>query len=357
MASKVAVTKHPIPVLASMGWEVPSSGECALYAEVCTSEALEEFCSLLLSARFGSVDALLDILGRVHLDAHIDDEHVRTCKNPSDQEQSSTCYAHATAAVLHMALLRIIGREGGCPSIAKIRRRILKAFPPGPHGRNLNKVLKQAVGWYRPLRFRLVDEDSARQAILHRRPVLATFRLSKPGWKAFGDYFETDTSRCSILTEAHMAPHRSFPDDGGHAVVLTRCDPRSLTFLNSWGKEWGNNGSFSIESPTVLEREHALRCDRMCFYDVYWIEDDLIPIERQAYDKEVNKILSARAAKHPSILELEIQCPLCQRNAPIADFTGNINRAVCPQCEQPFKPEPGYLIRALYAKAGFGDAV
>jgi hypothetical protein len=67
MVAKVACVTHPIPVLASMGWDVPSSGECALYATVCSVEALDKFCSLLLSARFGSADALLDIVGRVQI--------------------------------------------------------------------------------------------------------------------------------------------------------------------------------------------------------------------------------------------------------------------------------------------------
>lgn len=117
MAATVAGTTHPIPVLTSMGWEIPSSGECALYTTVCSVAALDEFCSSLLSASFGSADELLDVIGRVQLDAYINDEQVRTCRNPSDQGHSMTCYAHAIAAVLHMALIRIVGREGGCPSI------------------------------------------------------------------------------------------------------------------------------------------------------------------------------------------------------------------------------------------------
>ncbi|KAE8452710.1 hypothetical protein EG329_013969 [Mollisiaceae sp. DMI_Dod_QoI] len=147
MASTVSVLKHPIPVLAAMGWIVPSSGECSLYITICSSGALEEFCSLLLSARFDSADALLDIIGRVQLDAYINDEHVRTFNNPSDQEQTSTCYAHATAAVLHMALLRIYAREGGCPSIAEIRSKILKRFPPNPDGDSVLNVLMEAMDW------------------------------------------------------------------------------------------------------------------------------------------------------------------------------------------------------------------
>lgn len=352
MVAKVACATHPIPALASMGWDVPSSGECALYATVCSVEALDEFCSLLLSARFGSADALLDIIGRVQVDAFIDDKFVRTCNDPSDQGNSSTCYAHATAAVLHMSLLRIVGREGGCLSIETIRKRILKEFPAKAGGQNVKQVLTAATAWYR-LRFREVDEEGARQAVLRRRPVLTTFRLSSSGWDKFCEHFEeTAATRCSTLTRDHMAPHRSGPDGGGHAVVLYSCDPHSLTFLNSWGLKWGKDGSFSIEDHTVLELNSA----PVCFYDVYWLESDLTEVERQAYDTEVYESLRARSVEHPSILELEARCPLCCANAPIADFRGNIRQAVCPHCNQSFTAEPGHLVQALYTRAGLGDA-
>ncbi|KAH8687362.1 hypothetical protein BGZ60DRAFT_501544 [Tricladium varicosporioides] len=348
MASTVSVLKHPIPVLASIGWRVPSSGECALYTSVCSSNALEEFCSFLLSARFGSADALFDIIGRVQLDGYINDEHVRTCNNPSNQGQTSTCYAHATAAVLHMALLRIYAREGGCPAIAEIRSKILKHFPPKPNGESVDKVLRMAMGWYPPLRFRTVDQDGARQAVLHRRPVLATFWMADSGWTAFSTHFKNTVTRDFILTKAHMASHR-LPSDldngGGHAVVMTRCDPRSLTFLNS----------FSIEKPAVLELGNAGEWARMRFFDVYWYEGDLKAGERRAYQEKVDKTVRTQAAQYPSLLELEVQCPHCQGNAPIADFTGSIRRAVCPLCRQTFQAEAEHLVRALYARAGLGN--
>jgi len=356
MAATVGGATHPIPVLTSMGWEIPSSGECALYTTVCSAAALDEFCSLLLSARFGSADTLLDIIGRVQLDAYVNDEHVRTCKNPSDQGQSMTCYAHATAAVLHMALLRIVGREGGCPSIEEIRKWILRKFKPGPGGWSVEKVLSVATSWYRPLHFCKTDEEGARQAVQHRRPVLTTFHLSNSGWDTFSQHFGSEATRSSVLTRARMAPHRSLPSGGGHAVVLSKCDPRSLTFLNSWGHQWGKDGSFSVEDHTVLELDGTSEATHVCFYDVYWLESDLTAAEQQAYNVKVDEALRARAEQHPSILELEARCPHCCNNAPIADFTGSIRQTVCPLCHQSFEPEPGHLIQALYARAGLSDA-
>jgi len=356
MAARVDCAEHPIPVLASIGWEVPSSAECALYTIACSSAVLDEFCSILLSARFGSADALLDVVGRVRLDAYISQKHVRSARKPSNQRRSPTCYAHATAAVIHMALLRIVGRDAGYPTIKEIRRKIVKQFRPNQSGWDMEQMLRMATTLYRPLQFRKVDEDGARQAVLHRRPVLTTFYLSESGWDTFTQHFGSVATSSLVLTRDHMASHRSLPDDGGHTVVLFKCDPHSLTFLNSWGKEWGNKGSFSIEDHTVLELDDASEATSVCFYDVYWLEEDLTAIEQQAYTLKVDEELHARAEKYPSILELEARCPHCHVNSPIADFTGSIREAVCPRCHESFAPQPGHLVQALYARAGLNDA-
>lgn len=158
MATRVSGAAHPIPVLASMGWAVPSSGECGLYAAVCSTDALEEFCTMLLSSRFGSADVLLDILGKVNADSFINEKHVSVCRNPSDQGDQGICYAHAVAAVTHMALIRIVDREGGCPSIKPIRDRTLQAYPASSGGYLVIQVLTEVAKWYRPLRFNEVDE-------------------------------------------------------------------------------------------------------------------------------------------------------------------------------------------------------
>jgi hypothetical protein len=278
------------------------------------------FAHCLLSARFGSTDALLDVLGRMQLDAYIDDSHVRTCRNPSDQGRSGTCYAHASAAVLHMAMLRIVDREGGYPSIEDIRTKILDKFPSRPGGWPVEEVLRAATTWYRPLCFRKVDEESARQAVLRRRPVLSTFRLSQSDWDTFDQHIGTTATASSVLTYYQMAPHRLSPPGGGHAVVLTSYDPRSLTFMNSWGYQLGNNGSFSVENPSVLGIDGTIGELHPSFYDIYWVEGDLTATERQAYETKVDDALRPHTEQYPIIFKLEAHCPKCQSNTPIADF-------------------------------------
>jgi hypothetical protein len=73
----------------------------------------------------------------------------------------------------------------------------------------IEPVLQQAIGWYRPLRFRRVDEDGARQAVLQRRPVLSTFYLSGPGWEAFGRHFSNNDTRTAVLSYATMEPREA----------------------------------------------------------------------------------------------------------------------------------------------------
>ncbi|CAF3621899.1 unnamed protein product [Fusarium graminearum] len=205
LASRVSASRHPIPVLASIGWRAPFDGEVALFSSVCSATTLDAFCSLLLSARFGSADALLYIIGRIHFDDYIDNAHLNIRRQPSDQGKAAVCYAHATASVVHMALLRIVSRDGGVPSFHQIRTRILTRFPETVEGRYAVDVLTEACKWYLPLQFHEVDENQARQAVLRRRPVLATFNLSKSGWEEFSKHFhDNSTSRHSVLTDAQM---------------------------------------------------------------------------------------------------------------------------------------------------------
>ncbi|KAJ4112146.1 hypothetical protein NW768_011725 [Fusarium equiseti] len=251
-----------------------------------------------------------------------------------------------------MALLPIVSRDGGVPSLDEIRTTILSKFPAIGGGRNTAQVLATAYEWYRPLLYRDVDEDKARQAVVRRRPVLATFGFSKPGWEKFCGHFHDDSPRRhSVLTIDEMKPHYKHEGGGGHAVVLVGCSPNSLTSLNSWGSTWGSNGSFTIQSLDVLgHRDRAMR-----FYDVYWLESDLTTAEQHAYGARVDEELRRHVDGYPSILNLEYCCPRCQQNAPLAQFRGSVRRAICPNCEERFEPEPGRLVEALYVRAGLND--
>ncbi|KAL4997573.1 hypothetical protein BDV10DRAFT_169517, partial [Aspergillus recurvatus] len=143
------------------------------------------------------------------------------------------------------------------------RESIPSEFPWEPRGQNTRRVLTEAIGWYRPLQFHEVDEKGA--------PGPSNF----PSVQARLGCEAAAPTRQSVLIRAHMAAYRSFSDDGGQPVLLTRCDPHSVTFLDSWGRRWGDNGSFSIEDPSVLELVHPAGVAELRCYDVYWQKSDL----------------------------------------------------------------------------------
>ena len=56
-----------------------------------------------------------------------------------------------------------------------------------------------------------------------------------------------------------------------HVVVLIRCHPNYLLFMNSWGEDFVDGGFFRVRDENVFHK--------MEFFDVYWEEDDLLPSE------------------------------------------------------------------------------
>ena len=161
------------------------------------------------------------------------------------------------------------------------------------------------------------------------------FWLSSKGWWKFSRHFRADDT-CGIpLKLQDMANRRAPPDAGGHAVVMTACSPESLTFLNSYGNDWGDGGSFSVESREVLEVMDAAKFGvEMQFYDVFWVEDDLTTGERRAYEGKVDEHIRRGFQQFSSAFELEVQCPFCGGNFSSADFRGNVRRATCPFCRK-----------------------
>jgi len=230
MSSRASVGNDVMAVLAHVGWNVSSPKEVVLCANVDGADTCKECYSVLLSARSGSADVLVELIGQVELDVNIGQLYRRICMEPSDQGEIPTCYAHSAAVVAHMALLRIEGREGGYPSREEITSRLIHEF--GADGAYEKDCLAAVTQFYRPLRFKMIDEHTTQQAVVHR-PILTSFALSNRNWDAFCNHFENSNT---ILARANMAPYRkdllSIDETDTHSVALIGCDSRSLTFLN-----------------------------------------------------------------------------------------------------------------------------
>ena len=129
---------------------------------------------------------------------------------------------------------------------------------------------------------------------------------------------------------------------GGHAVVLIRCDPDCLTFMNSWGTEFADEGFFRVEDQSVL--------NDMKFYDVYWTLDDLTSGEKRAYKIEGTKKAKEVLEKFPSLKDVIYKCPKCKRDSKVVEYYGNLLEAECPKCHKSFEPTNGSILQStLYS--------
>ena len=130
---------------------------------------------------------------------------------------------------------------------------------------------------------------------------------------------------------------------GGHAVVLIRCHPNCLVFMNSWGQAFGDGGLFRVENEKVLHN--------MEFFDVYWDEDDLTPSEKVAVDKKGVDEWKKFLKKFKSIQDLPYVCPHCTEESKVDEFTGHHLEAKCPKCLQTFKPDGPGILESLYLRS------
>ena len=183
MSSTATNADSRISHLIDYGWELPPSGECHLFVQANSLDVVEEFCGVVSPLMY-STDALVHILGKVSLGTYINQSN-ENFKAP--QQRYATCYANAIAAVFHLAMNRIAGREGGIPTFEQIRDSIIQEH--GKTGNNTKMVLEKVCPEY-GLKLCEVDEIGARQAIHKRRPVVAKFYWKDKQQKAFEDYFK-----------------------------------------------------------------------------------------------------------------------------------------------------------------------
>ena len=125
-------------------------------------------------------------------------------------------------------------------------------------------------------------------------------------------------------------------------MVLTRCDSNCLTFMNSWGTDFADEGFFRVEDSSVLRD--------MFFYDVYWEKKDLTWIERVFFKMEGTRRGSELVQTFPSLQDLPYQCPECKRISKVVEYYGNLLVAGCPKCHKNFVPKNEHLLESLYIR-------
>ncbi len=70
-------------------------------------------------------DTLSELLVSVDLDIYISQS---TSDFEAKEQEGGTCYANASAAVLRLAMKRILGWEGGYPDIHTLKDKMIKPY-------------------------------------------------------------------------------------------------------------------------------------------------------------------------------------------------------------------------------------
>ena len=149
-------------------------------------------------------------------------------------------------------------------------------------GNSVNRVLRKVVDKYGLKVKELFTENEARNALKKGIPCVASFSLSANQWANFDQFFKYNKTGC--LNSKIINKINNKPDiPGGHAVVLIDANDSGLTFLNSWGMGFGDNGKFKIENGEVLT--NADDGSKIRYFEIYYTENELTRKEKDAYKK------------------------------------------------------------------------
>ncbi|XP_067024301.1 uncharacterized protein [Acropora muricata] len=334
MSSIVTTQNIPRTLFLKKKWKIDiENNETRLFFHVNHADVIKDVCDMAKKGVL-SQDVLSDLLSSVDLDVYIN--QANDSFGAKDQEKE-TCYANASAAVMHLAMQRIIGRDGGYPDFFELRKKLIDKY--GREGASTKEVLKEICPEYR-LQCQTVDAIGAMKAISAKRPVVVTFHLTGAQWDQFEKFY--DENPRGILTRSYLdSKHYSKSDAGGHAVVLTSYDADSLRLMNSWGDDWADQGFFRVQNSDVLGLK---------FVDVFWTLDDLSEKEKKAYEQHGAEVASKLIKSLKGIHVVKYKCPLCTVESKVVDFTGRLLKAKCPACGGTFNAnkEGGDLALNLY---------
>ena len=334
MSSIITTQNIPRTLFVKRGWKIDiENNETRLFFQVNHPDVIEDVCDMAKKAVL-SQDALSDVISSVDLDLYINQANDGFGEK---RQHGGTWFTNAQAAVIHLAMKRIIGRDGGYPDFFDLRERLIAKY--GEHRGSTKDVLKEICPEYR-LRCQTVDAIGAMKAICAKRPVVVTFRLTGAQWDQFEKFYKENPR--GILTRSYLdSKHVSTSDTRGHAVVLTSYDVNSLRLMNSWGDEWADQGFFRVQNTDVLGLK---------FFDVFWTLDDLTEKEKKAYEQHGAEVAGKLLKSLKGLQVVKYKCPLCPYESKVVDFSGHLLKAKCPVCGGTFNAnkEGGDLALNLY---------
>lgn len=237
LSSAIPTQLLPRAILIKRGWSLEiTDNETKLFLQINHPDNIRDVCDLARNV-VCCQDSLSDLQVSVSLDIYING----TISNfQAPKQYKGTCYANASAAVLHLSMRRILGGDDKYPDFETLRSEIIHKYKK--NGANKLTVLEEFTQIYH-LKCAQVNIAGAKRAIVEKRPLVATFRLTDAEWDNFKSFFKFKSNPTGILTNAQIDIRQRVNQQEtthGHAVVFSSFNGDGLRFMNSWGHSWGD---------------------------------------------------------------------------------------------------------------------
>ena len=183
--SSITTTQSiPRTMFVKRDWSIEvKNNETRLFLQVNHPDHLRDACDLARDVC--SQEVLSDFRAYGDLDVYIN-QSVRDYEAQEKQE-GHTCFAYASATVLHLTMKRIHGPEYDVPTFVELKDEMIGQF--GKEAFSIATALKKMCKKYH-LRYKPVDLKGAMEAVASSRPVIATCKLTCKEWDRFKEFFE-----------------------------------------------------------------------------------------------------------------------------------------------------------------------
>ena len=227
-----------------------------------------------------------------------------------DQEYSGECWVYSLALLICLANARKYGRK--LENIDEIYNNITNNYYKyGKTDREMDIIMKEILNKYGLKHEKIENEARLKEYIKKGFKCLATFHLNKLEWNNFNN-FSQNFKQGMVLTK-DILEQQNFninPNQAnqvsGHSVILSHIDESdNYTLINSWGKNWGNNGTFKTKRECLKNGS---------FFVIYYDYNQLTKEEYDSWAELKNDIkIYLKNIK-------DFRCPKCNRSDAIEKF-------------------------------------
>ena len=259
-----------------------------------------------------------------------------------------TCWSNAYSAHIFLTNKRILGKK--LDTFETYREKLIKyASSLNTDGGNIeNEAVKKILNDNR-IHYKAINEQEAKRAIEKGRFISFSFGLRDKQWDNFSNFL-CRGKRILDENELNKGCENDTSKPSWHAVLLIEINDQYLRFLNSWGSNWGDGGTFRVKNGGILK---PINTDMTpSFYDLFFYENELTNDEKLFYNNNINYIrwlisdldeMSIERIKNKmnELYTETFYCIQCGKGARKNQFIfyidNGIYKLICPFCK--FKQE------------------